>query len=622
MCTEELPLIIPALQRQQGSLRYFCNSNSVPEESNFYQPIHFMEEAYEFISQELVSEAVTKELRKMSSMFSWIDDDDAQTYFELSLGNIPACMDPVSIIASKTYTRGLIVISVYYDGVIYFMVQGGEGDQPLLDVRFPDVSRHGQGVHLQSYNDHTVSWRKLVLWHVMDAEAGKVIRKVLPKLRTISVATSNYEQTYCILRSEWDQANPARSAHHDVLFRFGSWCYSGRVQLTPLLSLSDIPYVIPALRMQQSRLDYLCDVNQVPTTSPFAPALAYVKEITPKVEQHVVASEETLNSLVERLSNMGLGTSVVRWLEGDSANSFFEFKIVPDVSLSERFRNIEMIVSKCYYPSGIITITIIYQFNVYVTVLENKGENPLLDSRFPDVSGKGRGYQLEAFDDAGAPDWHTLRKVSIWQTVGDLEQEFREKANETAEAKETAVRRTPSKAQADDLADRPGQGILTNSSHNSSLNNLTAALEEAAAESASDLKEIGSSNNSDYINNTSSNTHGSKTLGPEVDQAESLTLTTRAEEKTNPVSGDGSPSNPQRSLKAIDGGSPAGARGGLAPIGGGGRRLQALPHHVPKVESLEKKMEEIRKNMGKDGMVAPWDARGKPLGSLGGGDKK
>lgn len=45
--------------------------------------------------------------------------------------------------------------------------------------------------------------------------------------------------------------------------RFGSWCYSGTVQLTPTLSLADIPHVIPALRMQQTKLDFMCDVAQV-----------------------------------------------------------------------------------------------------------------------------------------------------------------------------------------------------------------------------------------------------------------------------------------------------------------------------------------------------------------------
>ncbi len=56
-----------------------------------------------------------------------------------------------------------------------------------------------------------------------------------------------------------------------------------------------------------------------------------------------------------------------------------------------------------------------------MSVLENQGENPLLDSRFPDVSGKGRGYQIEAFSN-GTPEWEELRKVSVWQTVSALEQ--------------------------------------------------------------------------------------------------------------------------------------------------------------------------------------------------------
>lgn len=49
----------------------------------------------------------------------------------------------------------------------------------------------------------------------------------------------------------------------DARDRFGSWCYSGTVQLTPALALVDIPHVIPALRMQQSKLDFMCDVSQV-----------------------------------------------------------------------------------------------------------------------------------------------------------------------------------------------------------------------------------------------------------------------------------------------------------------------------------------------------------------------
>jgi hypothetical protein len=40
--------------------------------------------------------------------------------------------------------------------------------------------------------------------------------------------------------------------------------------------------------------------------------------------------------------------------------------------------------------------------------------------------------------------------------------------------------------------------------------------------------------------------------------------------------------------------------GALKPLGGGGGRMTALPHHVPKVEGLASKMEDIRRNMGEE----------------------
>jgi hypothetical protein len=296
--------------------------------------MQYIEDAVEFIASELASEALDKELRKMANIFPWIEEDDAATYFELSIGKIPDFMNKIEIIASKTYARGLILVSIYYDRCLYCCVQNGEGDQPLLDVRFPNVAHHGQGLLLNTYNDDHFGWKKLTLWHIVDS--GEVNQKKdIPKIKTINVSTANYEQTYCILKSSIDPKSPLLSVYHDALFRFGSWCYSGRVQLTQNLTLSDVPYVIPALRMQQSRLDFYCDVNNFPINSPYAGALEYVKKISPLVEIHITRSEESLKSLIDRLSNMGLGESVTKWLEGDPANSFFEFKLSPSKELQE-----------------------------------------------------------------------------------------------------------------------------------------------------------------------------------------------------------------------------------------------------------------------------------------------
>lgn len=569
--------------------------HSIPSESEFAAPLDFVQDASEFIASELISPSVEKELRKMANVFPWIDDDSASTYFELALGNMPECMKRIKMIASKTYTRGLIIIAVYYQESVYFVIQNGDGDQPLLDVRFPDVSKHGQGLHINSYNDHTECWRKLTLWHILESEGIK-LPKELPKIKTINVASSNYEQTYCILKSSWDSNSPSLSVHHDVLFRFGSWCYSGRVQLTPSLALADIPFVIPALRMQQSRLDYLCDVSQIPTTSPFAGGLQYMKRITPMIEQQIEGSEQLLEALIKRLTSMGLGESVSRWLEGDSSNSFFEFKIQPDDALTQKFKNMELIVSKTYYPSGVITITIMYQMMIYVCLIENNGESPLLDSKFPDVSGKGRGYQLQAYND-GHEEWKELRKVSIWQTVGALEQEFRDKASELASAKRTE----------DD--ERPEE-----------------ALEGASFKADISAKCI-DDNTSTRANYTAS------TKGEDGRSDSEVSLSMRADEKTG-RSGTSSPMPGQQSSKrsspayasadAQDHAAPSSASAAaaaardVAPMGTADfrgssaasgvatsgspntdRRLsQALPHHVPKMAGLNSKMEELRKNMG------------------------
>jgi hypothetical protein len=46
----------------------------------------------------------------------------------------------------------------------------------------------------------------------------------------------------------------------------------------------------------------------------------------------------------------------------------------------------------------------------------------------------------------------------------------------------------------------------------------------------------------------------------------------------------------------------------------------ARPHHLPKMESLSRKLDEIKKSMGDGDADVPWDASGRPV--LGGSSKK
>lgn len=47
-------------------------------------------------------------------------------------------------------------------------------------------------------------------------------------------------------------------------------------------------------------------------------------------------------------------------------------------------------------------------------------------SRFPNVSAKGRGYQIRAMAN-GVEGWEELRKVSVWQTAAALQLEMEAK---------------------------------------------------------------------------------------------------------------------------------------------------------------------------------------------------
>jgi len=644
---KELPILIASLQKQQGTLRYYCNSSAVPTESYFHEPLNLMNESANFFGKEITSEETEDELQRLSKTCPWINDETSTTYFELGLDGTPQSMERVCLIASKTYVRGLIIISVYSEGSIYFMVQPGEGDQALLDVRFPDITRRGQGMHLASYAYPHLPYSKLTLWLLLD-NGGKeefVSAKELPKIRTLSVASKNYQQTYCIMKSAWEGAVPQLSVHHDVLFRFGSWCYAGRVQLIPSLSLGDLPFVIPALRMQQSRLEYLCDTANVPVTSPFAAAMNFVQQHEPIIEQLIEESSDTLTALIDRLNRMGVGEAVSKWLEGDPRNSFFEFKMHPDEALTEAFGPMELVASKSYHASGIITTLILYQYTIYICLSDGSKENPLLDSSFPDIAGKGRGYQIQAYPE-GIPEWPSLRKVSVWQTVSALEDEFNHRAASLAQGKGPAsvsvgggagTEMAVMVADAIDAAAAVAGAISDVKGGDSKIDNESIAASRrdpefdvpVVAEDKSDVTMVSSSGGggSDLrgVNGFKaiSSSGGAPSKGTSrIDETENVGLKGTQDAVEEPDSFARQMGSSEGLVSSTSSPSPGASFN--AALGKGDNfstTRMARPHHLPKMESLSRKLEEIKSSMGDfDGSSAPWDATGRPV--LGGGSKK
>lgn len=226
----------------------------------------------------------------------------------------------------------------------------------------------------------------------------------------------------------------------DVLFRFGSWCYTGKVELVPRLALEDLPYIIPALRVQHSKMKFLCDVRWLPCNHHFTAALVDAARLSTVMEKEVIKNEQVLASLNElmilptrtNVSEDGTSSSdspqrmgVLNWL--DRQRTIFEFHFAPDKISKKIYSNIDIIATKKYNPCGVISISIYCAGKFYLTLSDLQGkEQRLLDSRFPNVAAKGKGFKLHSYP-KGVEDWPQLRHLSIWESVscsGDSSSSF------------------------------------------------------------------------------------------------------------------------------------------------------------------------------------------------------
>ena len=343
-------------------------------------------------------------MMKLKDKHSWIDDDKSQTYFEL-IGDAASRFDNILFIASRSYAHELCFITIYFEGSIYVTVQEASGDQPLLDVNFPDISRTGDGVTLALYDDdgkgNNGPWMKLSVWQVQtadqndkpDSHSEEVYVSEVEAAEPLSKDLSSdcYVQAYIILKGETDV--------REVMFRFGNWCYDGNVKLIPKLSLADIPFVIPAVRVQQNKLDFVSEITSLPSSSPFAAAMEHAAQRQPSMQAQAVDSEEYLRN------------ADLHWIEDENIDTFFEFTCTNDGNGA--LESVDLLAIKSYDPNGIISISIYFGGNWYLVLDEGGGEDfPLLDSKFPDLSRKSLVHNIQSFPD-GIDGWPQLRELSI-----------------------------------------------------------------------------------------------------------------------------------------------------------------------------------------------------------------
>lgn len=355
------------------------------------------------------------------------------------------------------------------------------------------------------------------------------------------------------------------------------------MQLTPSISLADIPHVIPALRMQQSRLEFVYSADSVPSTSPYSKPMAYMMQHAPLMEREIASAESVLSKLVERLSNMGLGDSISSWLEGDSAQSFFEFSVAVSDAEAKVLAPVELVASKSYYASGIVLVVIYFGGAFYVVVSDAGSEQPLLDSKFPDVSSKGRGYQVNSYPE-GAEGWAGLRKVSVWQTTSAMSAEMEARLGKDGAAAASAVEGTLASTEAVDAMEQSKATEPASSTDG-------AGPSEGRAESTSSAAPA----KDDPVSSTTSAKSGPP---GSLASPSSLSSEAKAEAKEPGILGHGS---------------------GLGDAARSQKQSLGAFHRLQPMSGVQSSLAKIRSNLsegengeGGGGLSAPWDATGRP----------
>lgn len=455
--------------------------NNIPVSSPFRMPLQITKEIHDFIASEIASDHILTKMKRWGKRYPWVLDL-SKFYFQL-LVDLPFSFHDKNIqcMCSKVYVRDFKFITIYLEGIFYMLLEDGTEDQPLLEVQFPDISQSGEGLTLAIYeNDEleaknsTCTWKKLSIWQSQKDNTNPSIltskfqRKQQQRHQTPllfrDLSSASYVQTYCICKGE--------DALRSVFFRFGNWCYSGTVELASYLSLVDLPHIIPAVRAQQKKLKFMCNISKLPIDDPFAKSIVFSEDIANVMEEEVFQSQDKLQNLASQLSAMGLEESVNRWImESDSIESFFEFSFVPnDMECIDALKNIDLIAIKRYNPNGVVTICIYFGGTFYLSVLDAGKEQPLLDSRFPNIAAKGRGYQICSYP-MGVHKWPQLRKLCIWQTVNGMENEL--KSNKPQKSKKTEAHNKSSESSSL-LDDKTGSKLKGN--HHNESNKLEVEL--------------------------------------------------------------------------------------------------------------------------------------------------
>ena len=399
---QDLSSIPRKLHKQQTNLSFLCLTDNVMSQSMEFAPaLRIIQDANSFIVDELGSPQILEAVQRNSNSLGDTSQFEDRHFFEF-VARVSEDICEFECICCKTYIKQTMISIIFFEGIFYCSLRDASDDQPLLDISFPDVSREGNGVNLKIYNlkeqEKSIKWEKLSLWQSVPIGCEVFGNSSINP--TVSLSSCTYGQSYCILKP-----NRTDQSIRDVLFKFGSWCYSGEAELIAQLTVDDVPHIIPALRKQQHKLVFLYHASEMSTDNLFTRALIHMSQINKLMEGEIIASEDAL----ERLHAQSILDK-----EEDPKNLFYQFETVSNDVLDKS--NVECIATKNYHPNGLVVMNIYFQGTFYVCLNSGDENQPLLDSNFPSINNGGKGYNLKKYP-SGIVGFPELRKLSLWRNL-------------------------------------------------------------------------------------------------------------------------------------------------------------------------------------------------------------
>ena len=205
----------------------------------------------------------------------------------------------------------------------------------------------------------------------------------------------------------------------------------------------------------------------------------------------------------------------------------------------------------------------------------------MLDSRFPDVSAKGRGYLISSYGD-GTMTWPQLRKVSIWQTAAAMQSELEARGVKASDGDDEAeVHVVTGKPITRDPLEAARMG-----GEDAKSVRKTAIVTPSYAEPASQAKEEALA----------------RSPAKEEDDDD--------EDKENQNDEESKAARDRRIDELLRAQPKKKSLGGLSPLGS---KVNA-PHRIKANDQITEKLAKMRKDLSAQGLGgdAPWDEFGRP----------